>query len=179
MNKQESLARPVISAILEKEKNGKRMIFMQTRWKPEISPTYSGLLEIPAGGINGYENVYDALHREVKEETGLDIVRIIDDYHSEIIQTRLHDSSHVFKPFICQQVLETNGGLPWIGFVFRCEVKGNITIQKEEAKDPRWISLEELEKILIKTPKKIFSLQYSTLLYYISFMKNLKNNQKN
>lgn len=179
MNKQESLARPVISAILEKEKNGKRVIFMQTRWKPKISPTYSGLLEIPAGGINGYENVYDALHREVKEETGLDIVRIIDDYHSEIIQTRLNDSSHVFKPFICQQVLETNGGLPWIGFVFRCEVKGNITIQKEEAKDPRWISLEELEKILIKTPKKIFSLQYSTLLYYISFMKNSKNNQKN
>ncbi len=174
MNKKELLARPVISAILEKEKNGKRMIFMQTRWKPKISPMYSGLLEIPAGGIDGYENVYDALHREVKEETGLDIVRIIDDYHSEIIQTRAHDSSHVFRPFICQQVLETNGGLPWIGFVFRCEVGGEITIQKEEARDPRWVSLEDLENTLIKTPKKIFSLQYSTLLYYISFMKELK-----
>lgn len=174
INKQELLARPIISAILEKEENGKRMIFMQTRWKPKTSPTYSGLLEIPAGGIDGYENVYDALYREVKEETGLDIVRIIDDYHGDIMQTRAHDSSHVFKPFICQQVLETNGGLPWIGFVFRCEVKGKITIQKKEAKDPRWVSLEDLEKILMKTPKKIFSLQYSTLLYYISFMKKLK-----
>jgi 8-oxo-dGTP pyrophosphatase MutT (NUDIX family) len=165
--------RAVISAILEKTENGQSKIFVQTRWKPNVSPTYSGLLEIPAGGIEAYENVYDALKREVKEETGLDIVRIIDDYKGEIEYTRTNDSSFVFKPFICQQVLETNNGLPWIGFVFRCEVTGEINMQQSEAKDPRWISIAELEKILNETPEKVFSLQYTTLRYYAEYMKSL------
>lgn len=163
--------RAVISAILEKEEGGVRKIFVQTRWKPNVSPTYSGLLEIPAGGIEGYENVYDALKREVKEETGLEIVRIIDDFQSEIEYPRPNDSSFVFKPFICQQVLETNGGLPWIGFVFRCEVTGEIKMQQSEAKDPRWITIDELDEILTKSPESVFSLQYTTLKYYVKYIK--------
>ena len=87
--------RAVISAILEKVENGERKIFVQTRWKPNVSPTYSGLLEIPAGGVEAYEDVYDALKREVKEETGLDIVKIIDDYKGKVEFTREHDSSFV------------------------------------------------------------------------------------
>ncbi len=78
----------------------------------DVSPTYSGLIEIPAGSINAYENVYDALRREVKEECGLDIVKIVDDYQGPILEPRPHDKALVFKPFICQEVLETNSGLP-------------------------------------------------------------------
>ena len=163
--------RAVISAILEKEENGIRKIFVQTRWKPNVSPTYSGLLEIPAGGIEGYENVYDALKREIKEETGLDIVRVIDDFQSAVEYSRPNDSSFIFKPFICQQVLETNGGLPWIGFVFRCVVQGEIKMQISEAKDPRWITIDELEGLLTDSPESIFSLQYTTLKYYVNCMK--------
>ncbi|HEX9153364.1 MAG TPA: NUDIX domain-containing protein, partial [Candidatus Saccharimonadales bacterium] len=57
----------VVSAIIEKTENGKHYVFMQTRWKPKASPTYLGVLEIPAGGIDGYENVYEAVKREVHE----------------------------------------------------------------------------------------------------------------
>ncbi len=48
----------IISAILEKIENGERKVFFQIRWKPQVSPTYSGLLEIPAGGIESYEDIY-------------------------------------------------------------------------------------------------------------------------
>ncbi|MCX6789885.1 MAG: hypothetical protein NTZ42_04790 [Candidatus Gribaldobacteria bacterium] len=51
--------RAVVSAILYKEETGQKKIFLQTRWKPNTSPMYSGMLEIPAGGIDAYENVYD------------------------------------------------------------------------------------------------------------------------
>jgi 8-oxo-dGTP pyrophosphatase MutT (NUDIX family) len=73
---QQSLARldvnvAIVSAIIEREHHGEKEILVQTRWKPERDPQYSGTLEIPAGGIHPYENVYDAVKREVLEETGL------------------------------------------------------------------------------------------------------------
>ncbi len=97
----------------------------------------------------------------------MDVVSFIDDYQSEITENRPHDKAKVFKPFICQQVLETNGGMPWIGFVFRCEVKGKVKMQLSEAKDPQWLTVEELKKIIKSTPDKIFPLQFPVLKYYI------------
>jgi len=103
----------VVSALLEKEMNGERQLFIQTRYKPHASPTYLNTFEIPAGGVDPYENVYDALKREIKEETGLDIVKIIGDDSTGILENRPGDKSMAFRPFLCQQVVETNGGLPW------------------------------------------------------------------
>lgn len=164
--------RAVVSAIIEKVENGRRYIFVQTRWKPEASPTYLGVLEIPAGGIDSYENVYDAIRREVQEETGLEITRFIDDEHTPIMEMRPGDTSIAFRPFLCQQVLETNGGLPWVGFVFRCEAAGTITMEPTEAKDPRWMSIDELDELLTSHPDQIFSLQIATLRYYIDTVRN-------
>src|SRR5215510_8940315 len=62
---------PIVSAIIEREHNGEKELLVQTRWKPERDPLYSGTLEIPAGGMHVYENVYDTVKREVLEETGL------------------------------------------------------------------------------------------------------------
>lgn len=166
--------RAVVSAILEKVENGERFIFMQTRWKPKASPDYLGVLEIPAGGIDSYENVYDAVKREVKEETGLDIVRFVDDMQTPAMFSRPGDSSIAFRPFVCQQSLETNGGLPWVGFVFRCEVEGAVTMQTSEAKDPRWVTVDELDDLLINSPETIFSLQYATLRYYVDTIRETK-----
>ncbi|QQS19444.1 NUDIX domain-containing protein [Candidatus Saccharibacteria bacterium] len=165
--------RVVVSAIIEKVEDGMWFVFMQTRWKPQASPTYLGVFEIPAGGIDGYENVYDSVKREVKEETGLEIIRFIDDFQTPVTYARLGDSSIAFRPFICQQVLETNGGLPWVGFVFRCEATGTISMQTSEAKDPRWVSIDELDELLNKSPEKIFSLHVATLKYYVDFVRNL------
>jgi 8-oxo-dGTP diphosphatase len=170
MNTDTPNSRAVVSAIIEKVEDGKRYVFMQTRWKPEASPTYLGVLEIPAGGIDGYENAYDAVKREVREETGLEITRFIDDEQTPVMHTRPGDASIAFRPFLCQQVLETNGGLPWVGFVFRCEATGTIEMQTSEAKDPRWVSIDELDDILRTTPEKVFSLQFATLRYYVDKM---------
>ena len=98
----------IVSAILTREVNGEREIFLQTRWKPSVSPTYSGMLEIPAGGIDSYENVYDALRREVKEECGLEIVSIVGDYQSPIAKPTARDKTFVFKPlFVNKRSIRT------------------------------------------------------------------------
>lgn len=162
---------PVVSAILLKKEDDELRVFIQTRWKPKSSPTYSGLLEIPAGVIESYENVYDTLKREIKEETNLDVIRIIDDYHGDILKPNKQDKAFVFKPFICQQVLQTNNGLPWIGFVFLCEVKGKVQIDEREAKDPKWVSIQELKQIIKNYPETLFPLQLPVLKYFIENFK--------
>jgi ADP-ribose pyrophosphatase len=166
--------KPVISAILQKKDNDGLKIFIQTRWKPHINSPYSGMLEIPAGGIEAYEDVYNTLKREVKEECGLDVVNIINDFKSNIDEPTAGDKAFVFKPFLCQQVLSTRNGLPWIGFVFLCEVEGEVKMQETEAKDPIWLSLNELEKIITDEPEKIFPLQLPVLKYYLEWAKSLR-----
>lgn len=160
-------SRPVVSAIIEKEKNNTKYIFLQTRWKPKTSPTYSGLLEIPAGGVDGYENVIDTLKREVKEETGFNIIRIIEDSTEKVEENISGNKVKIFKPFLCQQMLSSIGGLPWIGFVFRCEVEGDVNINKNEAKDPIWVTIDELKELISVSPEKFFPLQYPVLKYYV------------
>lgn len=159
-------SRAVVSAIIEKEINGEVHIYVQTRWKPDADPTNTGTLEIPAGGIDLNENVYAAICREVKEESGLEITDFIDDYSSSAQVSTPGNSSIVFRPFICQQSTETTGGQAWVGYVFRCHAKGTEKVNLQEAKDPRWISIEELKQILKFSPEKVFSLQLATLRYY-------------
>ncbi len=159
----------IVSAILFKKDTDGIKIFIQTRWKPHIDSPYSGMFEIPAGGIDAYENVYEALKREIKEECGLDIVKIINNFQSDIDEPVSDDKAFVFSPFVCQQVLSTRNGLPWIGFVFLCEVEGEVKMQESEAKDPQWLTLDELEKLLNTKSEKIFPLQLPVLKYYLQW----------
>jgi 8-oxo-dGTP pyrophosphatase MutT (NUDIX family) len=159
-----NLCLPVVSAIIEREKDGEIEILIQTRWKFDRDPIYSGTIEIPAGKIPAYKNVYDALTEEIFEETGLNIIEI----HPNI-KTKTHcikdDGSFAFQPFCCQQ--QTKNGQPWIGFVFICKVKNEKPKdRKNETKDVRWIKKSELKNIFEKTPEKIFTLQLGVLDYY-------------
>jgi 8-oxo-dGTP pyrophosphatase MutT (NUDIX family) len=163
--------RAVVSAILQKKDDDGIKVFIQTRWKPHVDAPYSGMLEIPAGGIDPYENVYEALKREVKEECGLDVVKVIDDFQSNVEEPVKGDRVFVFKPFLCQQALSTRGGLPWVGFVFLCEVSGEVKMQESEAKDPVWLNLAELEQKLKENPEIFFPLQLPVLKHYVSWAK--------
>lgn len=160
---------PVVSAIIEREKDGETEVLIQTRWKPERDPQYSGTFEIPAGWIDKYENVYDALKREVLEETGLKVIKITPD-----IKTKVHspkdDGAFAFVPFCAQQQLR--GGKPWVGFVFLCEVEDTEPVaQADEAKDVHWVKKSELKRMFEQTPEKFFTLQLGVLDFYFNFQK--------
>lgn len=161
---------PVVSVIIERIRNGETEILIQTRWKPEHDPVYSGTLEIPAGWIDRYESVYDALKREVKEETGLTVIKIKPD-----IKTKIHspkdDGAFAFVPFCCQQQIK--GGKPWIGFVFLCEVEDTEPVPQEtEVKDIRWVTKAELKRLFTEEPNKFFTLQLPVIDYYLNYAIN-------
>ena len=67
---------PCVAAIIEKITNNEKYILIQTRQKEDGAET-NGMLELPAGKIREYENIFETLRREVKEETGLSITKIL------------------------------------------------------------------------------------------------------
>ena len=160
-----------VAGILERIDGNVKKVLLQTRWKPKTSPMYSGLLEIPGGHVNDYENVFDALQREVEEECGLKIIAFRNSFRGELFKVDQFEQTMVFQPFICQQVLNKNDGKLWFGFVFLCEVKGELKTQEGETKDSRWVSIEEIKKLLDEQPEKIFPHQYQALKYYVDSMK--------
>ena len=156
---------PIVSAIIEREHNGEKEILVQTRWKPERDPLYSGTLEIPAGGMHVYENVYDAVKREVLEETELGVTSFYPDIRTKTYAPK-DDDCFAFVPFCCQQQLK--GGLPRVGFVFLCQVEDAEPVpQHDEVRDIRWIKVSELRKMFEETPEQIFTLQLGVLEYYL------------
>jgi 8-oxo-dGTP diphosphatase len=136
------------------------------RWKPDRDPHYSGTIEIPAGGMNRYENVYDAVKREVLEETGLQVISFYPDIRTKTYAPK-DDDCFAFVPFCCQQQLK--GGLPRVGFVFLCRVVDAEPVpQHEEVRDIRWMKTSELRKIIEETPERIFTLHLGVLDYYLN-----------
>lgn len=165
--KQSQLPVIFVSGILEKMDGNERKIFLQTRWKPTISPLYSGLLEIPGGRVEDGEDIFKAIKREVKEECGLKIIKFRNTFQGKLHTVSTSDKAVIFQPFTCQQVFSKDNGKLWFGFVFICEVKGKPKMQKGETKDPQWVSIPELTKLVCKQPEKFFPHQLEILKYYL------------
>lgn len=71
----ELFAKLGVAGIIEKNVDGIDYILIQDRCKDEAILEY-GLLQIPAGKIREFENVFDCLRRKIWEETGLKVTNI-------------------------------------------------------------------------------------------------------
>ncbi len=153
-------------AILERNNNGVKEVFVQTRWKPGDDPKYSGTIEFPIGRLDSpFENIFDTLAHEISSETGLTLKSLKVNDRTKIYTP--HDDAAVgFKPFCCVQQLKD--GKPWVGFIFVCEVEPGVEpkAQKSESKDPRWLPVADLRTLFEKSPKKFFTLQLPAWEYY-------------
>ncbi len=158
---------PCIGAILERVQNDVCEVYVQTRWKPGGDPKYSGTLEFPIGRLDTpYENIFDVLAREIKTETGMTLKAVKGDVRSPVFSPQGDDAAIGFEPFYCVQQLAN--GKPWVGFVFICEVKPGMepAAQPSETKDPKWVPVDELRKLFVKSPEKFFTLQSPAWDYY-------------
>lgn len=155
----------IVSVIVERERDGDFELLLQTRWKPERDPVYSGAMEIPAGGIHAYEDIYDAAKREVWEETGLRVTRFDTDIQTPICSPK-NDDCFAFVPFCCQQQLK--GGIPRIRVVFICQVgDGEVKPGEGDVRETTRVSKGSLREIVEKHPERIFTLQLPVLKYYL------------
>jgi 8-oxo-dGTP diphosphatase len=104
------------------EKDGKILILKRSKEED----CFKEMWDIPGGGINFGEMPEEALKREVKEETGLEI--------------------EVIKPVRIWSFFKNNGRTQVVGVTLLCKYKGGeVKLSREHTKF-RWISPEEIEK---------------------------------
>lgn len=153
---------PCVAAIIEKIVNNEKYILIQTRQREDGAET-NGMLEIPAGKIREYENIFEALKREVKEETGLTITKILGEDRQV---SNLIDGNEVisYTPYCVTQNL--SGVYSIILNTFLCEAEGELLSETNESQNIHCMKIEDLKKILKNNPEKIFLLHINALQKY-------------
>ena len=161
--KMEKFTVPCVAAIIEKIVNNEKYILIQTRQKEDVAET-NGMLELLVGKIREYENIFEALRREVKEETRLSITKILgeDNQISNFIKGNEVIS---YTPYCITQNL--SGAYSIILNTFLCEAKGELLTETNESQNIHWIKIKELKKIFKNYPKKIFLLHINALQKYL------------
>lgn len=162
---------PGAGAIIEKEINGKIHILLQTRIKKDREHE-NGLLEIPAGKIREFENIYDCLRREIKEETNLDLTYIKGESNAEIIKQNNYKVLN-YNPFCCAQNIGKE--YPILVNIFLCKAKGILKSNKAETKNLKWVKITKLIELLKTKKDRFYTMHISTLNKYLNYRKSNKS----
>jgi SAM-dependent methyltransferase len=162
-----NIALPAVTAIIEREVNGEKEVLIQTRWRPSDTDNYHNKIELVSGVLDKpYENIFEVVKREVKEETGLTVTEIVNLEKTDTY-TPSGDAAFAFKPFTAFQQLK--GGRAWVGFAFVVHVAdGEIKFQEDETRDPRWIKKSALKELVKFSPEKFFTLNLGVLAVYLN-----------
>ncbi len=158
----EAFALPGAGAIIERVVEGQLHILMQSRDKVG-APNERGLLEIPAGKVRAFESIFDCLRREVKEETGLEVIEILGEGQSPAVEQHGYRALS-FQPFSCTQNLA--GSYPIMVMVFICRVHGDALSESDESKQIHWMPLAELSAKLEQHPEAFYPMHLTTLRKY-------------
>ena len=159
----ETFAIPAVGAIIVKKTETEEFVLVQTREKNSTDGT-DGLLEIPAGKIREYENVFEALRREVWEETGLHITEIQGEEERGLLDID-GNKTISFSPYCVTQNL--SGAYSIILNTFICEAEGDLLERTNETKNIHWMKKDELKKIIDNSPESIFLMHVHALRKYL------------
>ena len=146
----------VVGAIIEKQEDWEKYILIQTRWKPWTE--YHNTIETPVWRIEDWENIFESLSREIKEECNLEIS------HINKQEAYTWKNSIWFNPFYCTQQLAD--WLPRIMFGFVCKCTGDLKHQEEETRNPRRIRVTDLPKLMKENT--FFDLEKPLFDYYLN-----------
>ncbi|MBR5444580.1 MAG: NUDIX domain-containing protein [Clostridia bacterium] len=159
----EVFAKPCVGAIVERTIEGEKYILIQTRQKPAGDET-NGKLELPAGKIREYEDVFFALRREVWEETGLRVTKIQGESSAVSLQTG-EVTTVSFTPYCTTQNL--SGAYSIILHTFLCEAEGELMGRTEEAEDIHWMKVCEIRELVDTQPERFFFMHLHALKKYL------------
>jgi ADP-ribose pyrophosphatase YjhB (NUDIX family) len=137
-------------------------ILLQRRDKP--GEPVRGKLEVPGGRWRAGEPPEDAVVREVKEETGLDIVELVSDTgRLELAGNRAIGYVHPVAV-----VNGVGGSYPSLHVLFECVATGEPVAQPGETADPRWWPVDEVERLLGDDPDEFVDQTRGMLTVYFA-----------
>ena len=159
---QEAFAKPCVGAIIEKIIEGEKHILLQTRFKRDGGDT-NGKTELPAGKIREYENILTALRREVLEETGLTVTKVIGE--DSVSTSRVGEVETVsVEPFCVTQNL--SGAYSIILLTFICEAGGELLESTDETQNIGWVSADRVKHMIQSEPENFFFMHLNALKKY-------------
>ncbi len=158
----EDFAIPGAAGIIRRRAGGEEWLLVQERAKAG-APLETGLLEIPAGKIRAFENIYDCLRREIREETGCEVTWIQGE--DEAVTVELGGYRVLsYRPYASAQNLR--GSYPIMVQTFLCEVEALRATGSDESRDVRWMPIEELRSLLETSPGRFYPMHLTTLRAY-------------
>jgi ADP-ribose pyrophosphatase len=160
----ELFAIPGVGGIIEKKVNGVDCILIQERYKDDATAE-AGLIEIPAGKIRAFENIYDCLRREIREETGLEVTEIEGEDEAVTYEANGYKVLN-YAPFSSNQNVQ--GSYPIMVQVFICKATGRILKKSNETKNIRWIPVEKLKALLENNRNAFYPMHVTTLTKYLA-----------
>ena len=138
--KEEGTIKNVVGAIIVSENNE---VLIMSRKEDDFM---GGIDELPSGNMESGETIYEALIREVKEETNLDI---------EKVTSYINSFDYV-----------SGSGKKARQFNFAVTVKSTDTIKLTEHDSYKWLSIDEARKNAKITDEVKFALE----IYYFNFI---------
>jgi ADP-ribose pyrophosphatase len=152
-------------AIIERKWDGVLEILVQMRNKPYEGST---LIELPGGRVEEFESLVDALRREVREETGLEIW-YIEGQDTRTETNGVDTNVECLRPFAAYQTLQ--GPVDSMGVYFRCLAEGQPLESGDESGFPRWMSVPEIARLIDEDPEQFSFVDRAGLIFYL---KNLQ-----
>lgn len=156
-----------VRAIIEQDMPQGREIVLQTRNKPHEGGKW---LELPGGRIEPFESLVDALRREVREETGLELTHI--EGLDGCIQACSDDTNvECLAPFAAYQTLR--GPVDSLGLYFRCQARGELLRSGDATECIQWTQVAQVAEWLQNSRGVLrFSwVDRAGLLFYLNDLK--------
>ena len=149
-------------AIIERKLNGTIEVVVQTRNTQDEAQR----IELPGGKVNPYESLVEALIREVKEETGLDVVEIEgEDTRIDTIGIDPNFEVECIQPFGAYQTIK--GPYDSMGVFFRCKAQGELLESGDKTKNPRWAPVDELRRLMSDDPLQFSDVDRAGIMFYL------------
>ncbi|WP_020615499.1 NUDIX hydrolase [Paenibacillus daejeonensis] len=152
-------------AIIERTSEHITEVVIQRRTKADMPQA----LELPGGQIEPFESIIQALIREVKEETGLDVYEV-EGLETKVDTIGINPSFEVecLQPFAAYQTIK--GPVDSIGYYFRCKAEGTLLSSGDDTAEVCWIPVPELHQLFTENPLQFSDVDRAGIKFYLKHL---------